>query len=202
METPVESFDPAANFYGTPGEAASATSQETAETAQDAIAAAIYGDESDLDFLNPPPEIAAERAGRGQSMFSDGDNAQGRLTVTKAVEVITPDMPAVLVQANAKEYSAIANDLGILPEGVAEIAKAARDAFSDGNPSEQTLATWKETSQRLMYRAGPRLVAEARRVISRDPRLVTMLNTTRLGNHPVIVRQVLAAAARRLSARK
>lgn len=202
METSVESFDRAADFYGPPGDAVSTTPPEPAEAAQDVIAADIYGSESDLDYLKPTPEIAAERAGRGQSMFSDGDDAEGRLAVTKAVEVITPDMPAVLVQANSKEYSSVANDLGIHPEGVAEIARAAGEAFSDGTPTEQTLTGWKETSQRLIDRAGPALVAEARRMINRDPRLVGMLNTTRLGNHPVVVRQVLAAAARRMNARK
>lgn len=157
-----------------------------------------------------PDHILRDRAdrdpeGAGKLFAGETDTGETRLAIDKAIDTITPDVPATLRQAVTAEYAAIAGDIGLEPSEVSEIAQAAQGAFANGAPDIDQRSAWRYTSRNIAAGYGSRqsaVVAEAQRMIAGDPRVKTMLARTGLGDHPAVVRNVLAAADRRLRGSK
>jgi hypothetical protein len=151
--------------------------------------------------MGTPDAIRKARAERGQGMFSDGDNAETRLAITKAMDAAEPNAPATLKQAMAAEYVAIGGDMGLNAAEVTEIAKVAHAVYSDIDAvTPDRSAAWAAQSAKVAAGYGSRsaaVVAEARRMVAADPRAHGML-ARGLGDHPAVVKLALAAADRRL----
>jgi hypothetical protein len=162
-----------------------------------------YGDQDDpLGAIGAatPEHIVEARRERGNTLFTDGDNAETRLAIDRAITALEPDTPTTLRQASTAEWVAVGNDMGLDPTETLAVAKAAQQAFA-APVDQDVIATWTEQSAQVIRgygTRGPAVLAQAQQMIANDPRVQVMLARTGLGSHPQLVKVAMSAADRRL----
>jgi hypothetical protein len=113
----------------------------------------------------------------------------------------TPEMRA----AAASEFKQIFADHGLTQAEAREFVTIARQV-AKAPPTEELQRTWVETAERRLkeiYGTGMQeAVADARRLVSRDPRVAAILSHTKLGDHPEVIElMVRVASSERLKGR-
>lgn len=188
----------------------SASPRKTADphTANEqALAESVYGVSSDAQGnhtsqleaagLQAPKHLLRER----DVFAGPNDTAEIRRHIGEAIRDITPDVATGLRDEITQEYVYTAAAIGLEPAETLELARAAKTAYANGAPDADVRQSWRSKSESILAGYGSKqgaVLAEAKRLINRDPRVKAMLASTGLGDNPAYVRAALSAAARRL----
>jgi len=109
--------------------------------------------------------------------------------------------------AEVLSWKGILRDVGASPQQVAELKDVLGRELANGLPSEETRAQWAtDAAEQLRRQYGEdgarEALADANRMIARDPRLKVWLEKSGLGNHPAYVRAAVELArSQRLAGR-
>lgn len=110
------------------------------------------------------------------------------------------DIPEHVKAAAVQEYRAIFHDLGVAPDEAREVVGLARQLGREP-PTAEAEAEWtREAAQQLVDTNGGSIeeanaaLSLAKELVQRDPRLKTILEVTRLGSHPRVVKLLVQRA--------
>lgn len=193
----------AATLYDAPSsKQATVEAKQQAPSADEALAAKLYGPKPALPNPPVPEGIAKLRAGEVNiydrtSAFSDiGDeDLLGEGARPGATPFRSPEEKAV-AQEMRRQFA----DLGLSNVDAKEIARLGRE-LGKNPPTKETEAKWaSEICKRLLdnnHQRTPGATADlklAQQLVQRDPRVRAMLNATRLGSHPAVVEMLVERA--------
>lgn len=116
---------------------------------------------------------------------------------------VDPEQAAIVVQ----EWREVAQDLLAVPGEARAFLSVVRENGAMGTVAQETIAQWEtDAVARLVEQHGERqaarLLADAKKVVSRDPLLVRTMNINGLGSHPKVVELMVNAAQRLRTAGK
>ncbi|MCF8203649.1 MAG: hypothetical protein K9J82_01135 [Methylotenera sp.] len=150
------------------------------------IASAMY-DKPELPPEELPPEVKALReAEPARQIYSDTTQYKAA-GIDKALADLGIEGQAA--EAEHRTWAGVFADLDLNAQDAAHVVGLA----TMDEPSAETMQVWPdEAKTALQDEYGPdgweQALADARRLVGRDPRLKDFLNRTGLGNHPDVVR--------------
>lgn len=179
-------------LYGDPAPAAAASGPQAA------VADALYPDKVQPEIA-PPAPIQALREADARPEAALYPN-----TIDPGIEgylqpLIDSDMPAEQRHAIGRELTRMAGDLGLDGQGISELIARGADPSVRGMTPEQATANRAEVTRMLEAEYGDRadkVLSMTKAFVQRDPRVVKMLEISRLGDDPATVLQLARLAVR------
>jgi len=169
---------------------ASATDEKSAEEI-------LFGKEPEPEALPVPANIAKLREG-DSPLFDAREAYNGAIETEDLIDA--EDAAPELKAAAVSEFKAMANDLGLAPAEVREVVSLAKTIRAEP-PTPEAEQEWQQAAcKHAVELAGGDLEAAAadlnlaRALVARDPRLVQLLESTRLGNHPQVIELMIQKA--------
>lgn len=172
---------------------------ESHQQAQERIATAMYAEPKPAPKVELPPGVAELRADPERAMYPPQTTYREAIPDDVFADAIeySPEQQAVAVS----EWREIAGDLGLERDDARSLLTSAQ-ALTREPPTAETEATWQqeihETLRRTYFTDTPQQLAQrladARTLVARDPRVVRLLEETRLGNHPATVLKIIDLA--------
>jgi hypothetical protein len=161
---------------------------------------------SRLFVKDPPPEVkfdvpeaVAKLRETNSKMFDPEPPYEQAISADDFVEDGAPEHVKTAVLG---ELRRMAHDTGIAPTEAREVVDIAKQLVAEP-PDESTQQGWRESAvKRVMdlnsgnVAAAQRDVDLARQLVARDPRLVKLLEVTRLGDHPAVIEKFVQLARR------
>nr|WP_315463923.1 hypothetical protein [uncultured Rhodoferax sp.] len=146
-----------------------------------------------------PPEVLAERVRDHSRRRYSPQGIYGAVLPHSMLDDVQ-DMPSEVKAMVVEELREMAADVGANLKDVMEL-RAAMSSVTEPPTNEQRGGWQDEAITRLnaeFGRKATQALADAKKFIRRDPRLVAMLNNNQLGDHPDVVMKFarLAAQAR------
>lgn len=146
-----------------------------------------------------PPEVMADRLRDDERRRYSAQGIYGQAIPHGMLDEV-PDLPKEFKAEIVEEMREMARDLGASVKDVAEF-RAIVNSITQAPTPEQRESWHEQTKARLNSEFGnqaTRVLRDAHKFVSRDPRLVAMLNANQLGDHPDVVMKFarLAATAR------
>lgn len=168
-------------------------------------AATLYAPEPDPKPAEDVPlEVAHLRESDPERKFFGAQSTHGDVPLEQAfaeVEGMTDEQRATA----AHEWREIAVDVGVSPPDARHMLSEFQHALANP-PTAETRAAWRtEADRRLSERFGadaPKVLADARRLVQRDPRVVQLLIRSGLGDSPDMVLRAAELAQRQRAAGK
>lgn len=188
---------------GTPGAAASASVAPVPGTPPPpdtpTAPAPATGEQAQAPRVEVPEAVKALRA----ESAADADDPAMAPTVTAVADFFGPlgdtALPADMRQAVEVEATQMTRDLGLDAQGLQELLTRGAQVQAVETTPEQDRASRVEAIALLRSEFGDghkQALADARKLVNRDPRVAQLLKTSNLGNDPQTVLQFARLAAR------
>jgi hypothetical protein len=166
------------------------------------IASRLYPDPAPPSVDKAPnAEVQAVRDAHGAARQMYRDELQFGPVLEEVAQAIAPNAPAD-AQRTAS-LAAVFTDIGATRDDLAAIAAYARSYHESPPTADEEAANERAAIKDLRERYGEKFgeaFGAARALAQRDPRLTKLLNESRLGAHPAVIRRFaelgLAARAR------
>lgn len=196
MTTPTSNADMAASFYGADPvpEAQSGPNLTPAQAKDQALAESLYAKPLKPVSLELPPAVVALRASEDNGVY---DRTTGFDSVPFEAALAELDLPPEEVAANVQGYKNIAADVGASPAFTGQFLDIAKQLISNPPTDEQVDTMQADAKQAVREAYGDeadKLLALAKRMVARDPRLQRILNVTQAGSDKRVVLEAIELA--------
>lgn len=171
----------------------------TPEPTTDQKAAAIlFAPDPEVKPAEVPIDIAKLRADDPDRQMFDAQSTHGDVPLEAAFAGIGGVADDVKAQA-AGEWREIAVDVGLSSPEAKEVLGEFQQALANP-PTAETRKAWVgEAKRQLLDKYGsdaPRVLADAKRLATRDPRVASLLDRSGLGDSPAMVMRLAELAMR------
>jgi hypothetical protein len=200
-EQPAPEREPGAGWYDHPTSRPATTTApaEPAPNPEAELAARLYAKEQPPEIKIDVPEAIAKLREGNSAMYAPEMPYEQAITSDDFADDGTP---AEAKAAVVNELRRMAHDTGIEPIEMREVVNIAKELAADP-PTPETELQWQQAAvKRVMelnsgdIAAAQRDVDLARQLVARDPRLVKILEATRLGNAPRVIEKFVQLARR------